>query len=65
MPPTACRRSSLWGSRRPTPATAGVLELLYDFVFMALQLHEYALLVGSLRLVIMLAALMFLSHNTN
>ncbi|RYY10399.1 MAG: hypothetical protein EOO36_20635, partial [Cytophagaceae bacterium] len=49
--------------RRPTLATAGVL--VYGFVFVALHLQDYALLVGSLGLVVVLAAVMFLSRNIN
>jgi inner membrane protein len=49
--------------RRPALATAGVLVLVYGFVFVVLQLQDYALLVGSLGLVVVLAAVMFLSRN--
>jgi len=49
--------------RRPALATAGVLGLVYGFVFVVLQLQDYALLVGSLGLVVVLAAVMFLSRN--
>ncbi|NML64563.1 cell envelope integrity protein CreD [Hymenobacter sp. RP-2-7] len=49
--------------RRPALATAGVLALVYGFVFVVLQLQDYALLVGSLGLVVVLAAVMFLSRN--
>jgi inner membrane protein len=49
--------------RRPTLATAGVLALVYSFVFVVLQLQDYALLVGSLGLVVVLAVVMFLSRN--
>ena len=51
--------------RRPTLATAGVLALVYGFVFVVLQLQDYALLVGSMGLVVVLAAVMFLSRNIN
>jgi inner membrane protein len=51
--------------RQPTLATAGVLALVYGFVFVVLQLQDYALLVGSLGLVVVLAAVMFLSRNIN
>jgi inner membrane protein len=51
--------------RQPTLATAGVLTLVYGFVFVVLQLQDYALLVGSLGLVVVLAAVMFLSRNIN
>ena len=51
--------------RQPTLATAGVLVLVYGFVFVVLQLQDYALLVGSLGLVVVLAAVMYLSRNIN
>ena len=51
--------------RRPTAATAGVLALVYGFLFVVLQLQDYALLVGSLGLVVVLGAVMFLSRNVD
>ena len=51
--------------RRLALVTAGVLALVYGFVFVVLQLQDYALLVGSLGLVTVLAAVMFLSRNIN
>lgn len=51
--------------RRLTGATASVLVLVYSFVFVVLQLQDYALLVGSLGLVVVLAAVMFLSRNVD
>ncbi len=51
--------------RQPTMATAGVLALVYGFVFVVLQLQDYALLVGSIGLVVVLAVVMFLSRNIN
>ncbi|TVT39139.1 cell envelope integrity protein CreD [Hymenobacter setariae] len=51
--------------RQPTAATAGVLALVYSFVFVVLQLQDYALLVGSIGLVVVLAVVMFLSRNIN
>ncbi len=51
--------------RRLTAATAGVLALVYGFLFVVLQLQDYALLVGSLGLVVVLAAVMFLSRNVD
>ena len=50
-------------NRQLTLATSGVLTLVYGFVFVVLQLQDYALLVGSLGLVTVLAAVMFLSRN--
>ena len=51
--------------RRLTLITAGVLTLVYSFLFVVLQLQDYALLVGSLGLVMVLAVVMFLSRNVN
>ena len=51
--------------RQPTLATAGVLALVYGFVFVVLQLQDYALLVGSVGLVVVLAVVMYLSRNIN
>ena len=43
--------------------TAGVLSGLYGFVFLLLQLEDYALLVGSIGLFLLLALTMFLTRN--
>ncbi|MBF9238317.1 cell envelope integrity protein CreD [Hymenobacter sp. BT683] len=51
--------------RRLTLVTAGVLTLVYNFLFVVLQLQDYALLVGSLGLVVVLGAVMFLSRNVD
>ena len=48
---------------RPALATASVLVLVYSFVFVVLQLQDYALLVGSLGLVAVMATVMYLSRN--
>lgn len=51
--------------RRLTGATAGVLTVVYGFLFVVLQLQDYALLVGSVGLVVVLGAVMFLSRNVD
>ena len=51
--------------RRLTGATAGVLAVVYGFLFVVLQLQDYALLVGSIGLVVVLGAVMFLSRNVD
>lgn len=51
--------------RRLALVTAGVLALVYGFLFVVLQLQDYALLVGSLGLVVVLGAVMFLSRNVD
>jgi hypothetical protein len=47
--------------RQATLTTAGVLAVVYGFVFVVLHLQDYALLVGSLGL----AVVRFLSRNIN
>ena len=42
---------------------AGILALLYAFFFSLLQLQDYALLLGSLGLLLILAVVMYLSRN--
>ena len=49
--------------RRLALVTGGVLALVYGFLFVVLQLQDYALLVGSLGLVVVLGAVMFLSRH--
>ena len=51
--------------RRLAVVTAGVLTVVYSFLFVVLQLQDYALLVGSLGLVVVLGTVMFLSRNVN
>jgi inner membrane protein len=44
---------------------AGILIFLYGFIFILLQMEEYALLMGSIGLFIVLAIIMFLSRKIN
>ncbi len=53
----------LFKSRRLTLLTAGMLTLMYGFIYTVLQLQDYALLIGSLGLFIVLAAFMYLSRK--
>ncbi len=46
-----------------TAVTAGVLTLIYGFVFTILQLEDYALLIGSIGLLLILALVMWLSQK--
>ncbi len=39
--------------------------LVYGFVFVVLQLQDYALLIGSLGLLVVLATVMYLSRRIN
>ncbi|MDU0371946.1 cell envelope integrity protein CreD [Hymenobacter endophyticus] len=57
--------ASIFRQRRLTLITAGVLLLVYGFVFVVLQLQDYALLIGSLGLVLVLATVMYLSRRIN
>ena len=43
--------------------TAGILTLLYLFIFMILHLQDYALFVGSIALYFLLALTMYLTRN--
>jgi inner membrane protein len=53
--------------KRPTLSllVAGLLTLLYGFVYVLLQLEDYALLIGSLGLFAVLALVMWLSRRVN
>ena len=44
---------------------AGILSLLYGFLYVNLQLQDYALLLGSLGLFIILAVVMYITRNIN
>ena len=54
---------SIYASRKIELLTAGVLTLLYTFIFFLLQLQDYALLVGSIGLFLLLALTMYLTRN--
>lgn len=54
---------SIFASRTLSLLAGGVLLVLYGFVFVILQLQDYALLVGSIGLFIALALTMYLSRN--
>jgi len=43
----------------------GVLIILYGYLYILLQLQDYALLLGSLGLFVVLALVMFLTRNIN
>ncbi|WP_092677726.1 inner membrane CreD family protein [Hymenobacter arizonensis] len=48
---------------RPALGTAGVLTLVYSFLFVVLQLQDYAVLVSNLGLVLALSVVMLLSSK--
>lgn len=56
---------SVLGSNKLTAITTSVLALLYGFIFVTLQLQDYALLLGSIGLFIVLSTIMFLSRKIN
>ncbi len=54
---------SIFKSKKLTALMTGVLVLLYGFIYTILQLEDYALLMGSIGLFIVLAVIMFLSRK--
>lgn len=54
---------AIFKNRKLSIANFSFLVLVYGFVFVIIQMQEYALLVGSLGLFIVLAAAMYLSRN--
>lgn len=56
---------SLFENRKAGLFTGAVLGLLYGFLFVTLQSQDYALLIGSLGLFFILAAIMYFSRRIN
>ncbi len=56
---------SIFKSNKITALTAIILAMLYGFFFSILQLQDYALLMGSFGLLLILAVIMFLTRNIN
>jgi len=56
---------TIFKSNKITALTASILAVLYGFFFSILQLQDYALLMGSIGLLIILAVIMYLSRNIN
>ena len=54
---------SIFKNKKLTGLMSGVLLLLYGFIFTILQLEDYALLMGSIGLFIVLAIIMYLSRK--
>lgn len=54
---------AVYRSRAIGLLTAGILTLLYTFIFLLLQLQDYALLAGSIGLFLLLALTMYLTRN--
>ena len=55
--------SFILSNRRLTAMMFGILALLYGFFYSLLQLQDYALLLGSLGLLLILATIMYLTRN--
>lgn len=55
--------AAVFRQRRLVLITAAVLLLIYGFVFVVIQLQDYALLIGSLGLLLVLGIVMFLSRR--
>ncbi|SDL95758.1 inner membrane protein [Catalinimonas alkaloidigena] len=55
--------SSIFKNGRLTALMAGILTVLYGFIFVVLQLEDYALLLGSIALFVLLAVLMWLTRR--
>ena len=51
--------------RKLTQVIGGLLILLYAFIYLIIQIEDYALLVGSLELLFVLAITMYLSRKIN
>jgi inner membrane protein len=56
---------ALFESGRMAALVGGALAFLYGFLFIVLQLQDYALLVGNLGLFLILAAVMYFSRKIN
>lgn len=54
---------SIFKNRILTLALGGILVILYGFMYVVLQLQDYALLMGSIGLFLVLAAVMFISRK--
>jgi inner membrane protein len=44
---------------------AGILSIFYTFIFVIIQLEDFALMVGSIALFIIIAVLMYFSRKIN
>jgi inner membrane protein len=61
----AAYSKSVLGNWQRAGVIAGVLSLLYAFLYVLLQLDEYALLIGSVALFLSLAVLMYATRNVD
>ncbi len=56
---------SIYNNTKQTAITGLTLVILYGFIFITLQLQDYALLMGSIGLFIVMAIVMYLSRKIN
>ena len=56
---------SIYNNTKQTAITGLTLIILYGFIFITLQLQDYALLMGSIGLFIVMAIVMYLSKQIN
>lgn len=56
---------SVLSDKRKTGIVFGVLIILYGYLYILLQLQDYALLMGSIGLFVVLAIVMYLTRNLN
>jgi inner membrane protein len=52
-------------AKKRTFTMAGMLIILYSFLYILLQLDQYSLILGSTALFIVLASVMYLTRNVN
>jgi inner membrane protein len=57
--------SSLMNNKKSAAMFAAILGVFYGFIFIIIQLEDFALLVGSLALFVIVAALMYFSRKIN
>ncbi|MDB5286563.1 MAG: cell envelope integrity protein CreD [Mucilaginibacter sp.] len=57
--------SSLMNNKKAAAMFAAILSMFYGFIFIIIQLEDFALLVGSLALFAIVAALMYFSRKIN
>lgn len=56
---------TIFNDRKLTTLIGGILSILYLFIFSIIQMEDYALLMGSIGLFIVLATIMYLSRKIN
>lgn len=56
---------SIYESKHISIIVTGMLMMFYGFMYVILQLQDYSLLIGSIALFIILAAIMFFTRKIN